>query len=191
MLGRKSICFYGARVIGFLRFVGMLNAAVWLGAALFFMAGVTPALMSREVQALFREQYFDYLSGAVTQAVASRYLYWHTVCAIIALLHALAEWLYLGRSAHRRWLGLVAGLLATGVIANAWLVPKVAQLHRSRHAVNLSPAQREAAAKSFRSWNRAFQGLHLLMIGGVAVYFWRATSPSDALRFVTPTKFRS
>jgi hypothetical protein len=188
-LGRKSICFYGACVIGFLRFVGMLNAAVWLGAALFFMAGVTPALMSRDVHALFPKQYSDYYSDAVNQVMATRYFYWHTVCAIVALLHALTEWLYLGRSAHRRWLGLLAGLLAVGLIANAWLIPKLAQLHLTRHAV--SPAQREAAAQSFRSWNRAFQGLHLLVIGGVAVYFWRATSPSDPLRFVTPTKFRS
>lgn len=178
-------------MIGFLRFVGMLNAAVWLGAALFFMAGVTPALTSRDVHALFREQYFDYLSGALSQVVATRYFYWHTVCTIIALLHALAEWLYLGRSARRRWLGLVAGLLALGLIGNAWLVPKLAQLHRTGHAVNLGPAHREAAAKSFRSWHRVFQGMNLLIIGGVALYFWRVTSPSDPPRFVTPTKFRS
>ena len=169
----------------------MLNAAVWLGAALFFTAGVTPALSSRDIYALFREPYFDFLSGAVIQVVAARYFYWHTVCAIIALLHLLAEWLYLGRSAHRRWLGLVSGLLALGLVTGAWLVPKLAQLHRTRHAVNLTPEYRSAAAKSFRSWHRVFLGLNILMIGGVAVYFWRATTSSDPLRFVGPTKFRS
>ncbi len=178
-------------MIGFLRFVGMLNAAVWLGAALFFAAGVTPALASRDAQALFREQYFDYLSGAVGQIVATRYFYWHIVCALIALLHVLAEWLYLGRSAGRRWLTLLAGLLALGLLGNSWLVPKVAQLHRSRHAVNLSPTQRDAAAAAWRTWHRVHQGWQLLILGGVAVYFWRATSPSDPLRFVSPGKFRS
>jgi len=169
----------------------MLNAAVWLGAALFFAAGVAPALASREVHALFREQYFDYLSGAAIQVVSTHFFYWHIVCAIIAFLHLLAEWLYLGRAAHRLWLVLLGGLLAMGLIANAWMVPKLAQLHRTRHAVNLGAAHRDAAAKSFQSWHRFFQGLNLLIIGGVAVYFWRATSPSDPLRFVTPTKFRS
>jgi hypothetical protein len=190
-LGRKWICFYGARVIGFLRFVGMLNAAVWLGAALFFTAGVTPALASRDVQTLFREQYFDYLSVAVIQVVATRYFYWHIVCAIIALLHLLAEWLYLGRAAHRLWLGLLGGLLGLGLISNAWVVPKLAQLHRTRHAVNLAQQHRQAAAGSFVSWHRFFLGVNLLVLGGVAVYFWRATTPSDPLRFVSPTKFRS
>ena len=169
----------------------MLNAAVWLGAALFYMAGVTPGLASRDVQALFREQYFEYLSGAVIQVISTRFFYWHIVCALIALLHLLAEWLYLGRAAHRAWLALLAGLLAVGLISNAWIVPKMAQLHRTRHAVNLRPEHREAAAKSFMSWHRFFQGVNLLVLGGVAVYFWRATTPSDPLRFVGPAKFRS
>jgi len=176
----------------------MLNAAVWFGAALFLVAGVTPALASRDVQALFRdvhgvfhEQHFAFLSGAVTQVISTRFFYWHIVCTLIALLHLLAEWLYLGRSAHRAWLVLLGGLLALGLIGNAWIVPKLAQLHRTRHAVNLAPAHREAAAKSFASWNRFFQGVNLLILGGVVVYFWRATTPSDPLRFVGPSKFRS
>ena len=169
----------------------MLNAAVWLGAALFFMAGVAPGLASRDIQALFREQYFDFLSGAVNHVLATRYFYWHIVCAIIAFLHLLSEWLYLGRSAHRVWLGLLGTLLALGLISNALFVPKLTQLHRSRHAVNLRPEHRETAAKSFRSWYRVFQGVNILILVGVAAYFWRATTPSDALRFVGPAKFRS
>ncbi len=176
----------------------MLNAAVWLGAALFCAVGVAPALESRAVHSLFREQYFDYLSGAVTQIVAARYFYWHVVCAIIALLHLLAEWLYLGRVAQRIWLSLVVGLLGLGLLENIWLVPKLAQLHRARHAVELRPEYRDAtakqraeAAKSYKSWHIVFQGLNLLIIGGVAVYFWRTASPSDPLRFVGSTKFRS
>jgi len=169
----------------------MLNAAVWLGSALFFMGGVTSALTSQEVQALFREQYFDYFSGAVVQLVTTRFFYWHIVCALIALLHLLAEWLYLGRSVHRAWLGLLVGLLVVGLIGNSLLVPKLNRLHRTQHAINLSPEQRAVAAKSYASWHRAFQGINLLLLVGVAVYFWRATTPSDPLRFVGPTKFRS
>jgi hypothetical protein len=197
-LGRKSFCFYGARVIGFLRFVGMLNAAVWLGAALFCLAGASPALASRDAQALFRdssgvfrEQYFDYLSGALAQVVSTHYFHWHIVCALIALLHLLAEWLYLGRSVHRAWLGLLAGLLAVGLISHAWMIPQLAQWHRTRHAVNAKPEQQTAAAKALASWQRGFLGLNLLMLGGVAVYFWRITMPTDPLRFVGPTQFRS
>jgi hypothetical protein len=169
----------------------MLNAAVWLGAALFFMMGVIPALSSRDVQSLFRDQYFDFLSGAVTQVVSTRYFYWHIVCAIIAQLHLVAEWLYLGRAAHRAWLGLLGVLLALGLIGNAIVIPNLNQLHRARHAVNLGPTQREAAAKSFQSWHHFLQGVNFLILAGVAAYFWRATTPSDPLRFLGPTKFRS
>lgn len=177
-------------MIGFLRFVGMLNAAIWLGAALFYTVSVAPAVVSRDMLALLGKN-FPFYSGSVSQIVLTRYFYWHTVCAFIALLHLLAEWLYLGRVVHRLWSGLLAVLLALGLFGSFWLSPKLARLHRAQHYLNVRPADREAASKSFRLWQGVFQALNVLMIGGVAVYFWRATNPPDALRFVSPVQFRS
>ena len=53
-----------------------------------------------------------------------------------------------------------------------------------------APGQREAAAKSFRVWEGLFQGFNVLMIAGVAVYFWRAAHPAEQLRFVGSAKIR-
>ena len=177
-------------MIEFLRFVGMLNAAVWLGAALFYTMSVAPAVVSRDMLALLGKS-FPFYSGSVSQIVLTRYFYWHTVCAFIALLHLLAEWLYLGRVVHRLWSGLLAVLLAVGLLGSFWLSPKLVKLQRAQYFLNAKAEDRAAAAKSFRYWHNVFQALNVLMIGGVAVYFWRVTNPPDALRFVTPAKFRS
>ena len=165
----------------------MLNAAIWLGAALFYTANVAPAMFSRDMLALLG----TFHAGAVSQIILTRYFYWHMVCAFIALLHLLVEWLYLGRVIPRIWSGLLAGLLALGLLGSFWLSPKLVRLHRAQHYLNVRPADREAAAKSFRLWYGVFQGLNVLTIGGVAAYFRRATNPPDALRFVSPAKFRS
>jgi len=168
----------------------MLNAAVWLGAALFYTVGVAPAMISSDMLALLGKN-FPFYSGSVSQIVVRHYFHWHIGCATVGLLHLLVEGLYLGRVVHRFWPGLLTALLAVGLFGGFWLAPTLAQLHRSQHLLNLPPAEREAAAKSFRLWDGIFRGLNVLMIGGVAVYFWRATNPPDALRFVSPGKFRS
>jgi hypothetical protein len=169
----------------------MLNVAIWLGAAVFFTVGAMPALVARDVHAMLGERYFNYISGGIAQVMLTRYFYWHTAFAIIALLHVLAEWLYLGRTTPRIWPGLLAGLLALSLIGGFWLAPRLARLHRVQHSLNLQPVDRDAAARSFRTWQGMFQVINVLMIGGVAVYFWRVAHPPDALRFVSPTKFRS
>jgi len=176
-------------VIGFLRFVGTLNAAIWLGAALFYTVSVAPAMISGGMLALLGKN-FPFYSESVSQIVRTHYFYWHTGCAVIALLHLLVEWLYLGRVVHRPWFGLLAGLLALGLMGGFWLSPKLTELHRV-HYLNPAPANREVAGKSFRLWYGVFKVVNVLMIGGVAVYFWRTTNSPDALRFVSPAKFRS
>jgi hypothetical protein len=175
-------------VIGFLRFVGIANAAVWLGAAIFYTVCAGPAMLSSDMQALLGPKYFPYFSGAVAQIILARYFCFHLVCAIIALLHLLAERIYLGRTAHRLWLGLLVALFGFSLLASVWLGPKLARLHRAQHILSVAPALREAAAKSFRLWHGVFQAVNVLIIGGVAVCLWRVTNPPDELRFVGSPK---
>jgi len=177
-------------VIGFLRFVGIANAAVWLGAAVFFTVCAGPAAVSSDMQALLGQKYFPYFSGSVAQILLDRYFHFHLACATIALLHLLAERIYLGRTAHRLWVGLLAALFGLSLLGSVWLGPKLTRLHRAQHVVNAVPAQRAAAAKSFRLWHGVFQGVNVLIIGGVAVCLWRVANPPNELRFVGSTQFR-
>ena len=184
------ICSYGGRVIGFLRFMGMLNAAIWLGAAAFCTLGVLPVVNSQTMMTLLGQTYFPYLSVAIGQLIIARLFSWQIFFAIIAWLHLVLEWLYLGRTPRRFWVTLLTMLFCLSLMGGLWLSPKLSGLHRIQHAANAPTANRELAAKSFRVWEGVFQALNVLLIAGVGAYFWRLTTSEDAPRFVTPVKFR-
>jgi hypothetical protein len=171
--------------------VGILNAAVWFGAAVFFTFGTGRAPFSPEMKALLGANNYPYYSGAIAQILIARYFQLQFVCGIIALLHWLAEWLYFGKSPQRLRLGLLLGLCAVVFIGGLWFQPKLKALHATKYAVNTSPARREAASRSFRTWHGVSMGVNLLLVGGLAVYLWRVAHPADQPRFVTTVKFRS
>jgi hypothetical protein len=177
-------------VIAFLRFVGLLNAAIWLGAAVFFTFGARPACVSPEMETLLGAKNFPFFSGAFEQLVMARYFFVLSLSGVIALLHLLAEWLYMGRPARKFSLALLAGLLTMVLIGGVWVEPRLKKLHATRYAANTQSDQRDAAAKSFRVWQACSQVINLVMIAGLVVYVWRVANPSDAPRFISSVKFR-
>lgn len=173
---------------GFLRFVGLINAAVWFGAAVFFTVGAGPAIFSQDMRRLLGENNYPYFSGAIAQIVIASFFKLQLACSIVALLHALAEWLYLGRSLRRFGLGLLVGLFVLGLVGTFWMQPKIKELHAARYAVNQPATVSAAKAKSLRLWHGAAQGANLVMLAGLAVYVWRVAHPVSTARFVSPTK---
>jgi len=168
----------------------MLNAAIWLGAAAFCTLGVLPVVNSQGMTGLLGQTYFPYLSVAISRLIIARLFYWQIFFAMVAWLHLILEWLYLGRTPRRIWVTLLTALFCLSLAGGLWLNPKLAGLHRAQYATNARPESRELAAKSFRVWEGTSQAVNVLLIAGVALYFWRLTTAEDAPRFVTPVKFR-
>jgi hypothetical protein len=178
-------------VIGFLRFVGLLNTAVWLGGALFFSLGVAPAVFSSDMKTLLGGNNYPYFSGAIAQLFVARYFHMQLICSLIAIVHLLVDRLYLGRTAQQLWLGLLLALFSLGLLGGFWLQPKLKQLHSIKYAASSTPEARQAADQSFRAWHGASQIANLLMICGLGIYFWHLANPPDSTRFVSTAKFRS
>ena len=176
-------------MIGFLRFVGILNAAVWFGAAIFFTFGVGLAPFSQAMKNLLGPINYPYFSGAIAQILIARYFYFQLAGAIIAVLHLLAEWLYLGKSPQKLQVGLLIGLSSAALVGGYWLQPRLKTFHAAKYGVNTRPEIREAAARSFKAWHGVSLVINLLTVGGLAVYLWRAANPSDTTRFVSAVKF--
>ena len=176
-------------MIAFLRFSGVLNAAVWFGAAMFFTFGIAPAFFSTEMKNLF-QQNFDLYSGLVAQIVLERYFVLHYCCGAIALIHQLAEWVYLGKALQRLTFGLLLSILVLNLTGGVWLKPKLTELHRIKYAQKSSPTQREEAGKAFRSWHGVSQMMNLAVLAGLGFFAWRIAMPPNGPRFVTG-KFRS
>lgn len=168
----------------------MANAAVWFGTAVFYTFCAAPALASEEVRVVLGAKNFPYFGGAIGQLLLARYFQVNLVCAVIALLHLLAERLYLGRASKRVWTVVTVTLFWIGLLGSFWLGPKLRELHQAQHLVSTPPAQREVLARSFRVWHGVFQGLNFFILVGVAGSLWRAVHPPDDLRFVGSGKFR-
>lgn len=168
-----------------------MNAAVWLGAAVYFTFWSGRVPFSPEMATLLGSNNYPYFSGAIAQLFVTRYFDLHYVCSAIALVHLLMEWLYLGRSPQRFQLGLIVGLCLAVLVGGCWLQPKMQRLHNLKYALNQRPQVREAAGRSFRAWQGVSMALNILLVAGLTVYLWRVANPSDATRFVSAVKFRS
>jgi hypothetical protein len=173
-LGRPKFLPYAANVISFLRFLGVANAAIWFGAAIFVTFFGGPAFFSdRMIHALSDQRYY---AGAAVQVFLGRYFLLHYVCGALAATHLLAEWLYLGRRLTRFTLGLLAGLLGLALVGGFWMQPKIRELHQTMY-LGGSPEAKIEAAQSFRTWHGVSQTANLLLTFALLVYFWRLTHP--------------
>ena len=176
---------------GVLRLVGILNAAVWFGATLFFILIIQPAAFSSEMKVLLGDRNFPFFSEAIAGLLAGRYYHLQLACAIVALLHLVAERLYWGKAPATRWLGLLSGLLVLSLISSAWLQPNLKTFNTVRFSPNSSPEQRQAAQGSFTSWHRFLVVVNFLTLLGVTAYLGRLAMASEPTRFLHAGKFRS
>ena len=178
-------------MIGLLRFVGILNAGVWFGTAIFLTFGAAPAVVSADMERLLGPKNFPYFSDAISQVLWARYFHFQVGCAIVALLHVLSERLYLGKSPEKVWLGLLTALFAIALLGAAWVQPKLRDLNTARYAANIRLEDRRAAGEAFAAWRRALQVINVFAMSGLGIYLWHMANRADPTRFVSANKFRS
>ncbi len=174
--------------------MGILNAAVWLGAAIFFILGVAPASSSEEIKELLGEKnapFFPYFSGAIRQILCERLIHLQLGCAAVALIHLAAERLYFGQPPRRIWFGILAGLFIWGLAGTCWVQPWLKQWHSIRYSVRASQENRALAAESFRTWQNISEAINLLAIAGLTFYVRHLANPPITGRFLDAGKFPS
>jgi hypothetical protein len=172
-------------VLGLLRFIGLVNAAVWLGAGVFFTLGVGQAVFSDELKRIFDKYYV----GIIAQHLIGTYFTFHIICGCIALAHYLGE-TFLTRRAFRKWtLAVILVPLLLGVLGAFVFQPKMRQLYQVMYR---APAveQRAPAEKQFKVMHGISQVLNLISIVCVGTAFWRLVNPPETPRFVSTQKFR-
>ncbi len=168
-----------------------MNAAVWLGTAIFFTFGAGPACFSSDLKTTLGLPAGDsYPPGAIEAIMMGRYYHLSLACAVIALLHLLTEWLYMGRPGRKFSFGLLAGLFILTFIGSNLLRPELRDLNRKRYSPTQAAAH-ESSMKSMRILSTVATTFNILIIGGLVFYVWRVANPPDTLRFVSPVKFRS
>jgi hypothetical protein len=164
--------------------VGILNAAVWCGSAIFLTIGL-PAVFSPALKTLLTPPGV----GFAAEAVVARFFMLQYWCGAIALAHLLAEWVYGGRPVRRVNLALVLGLLALALAGGLWAQPKMNALHEVKYFGKKAEQQAEAS-KAFSQWHAAAESVNLLVIGGLIIYLWRVSGPPESPRFGGFSKIR-
>lgn len=172
-------------MIGLLRFVGILNAAVWFGSTIFLVIGLPP-LFSAEMKKLLGPAGV----GFAAQTILARFFLVQYGCAAVALAHLVAQWLYIGRPLLRWNLAVLAGLTALALLGGLWVQPKLRGLHQQMY-YGASVEVKEQAGKSFRLWHGGSQSANLLVIAGLLCYLWKMAEVPEDPQFVRLTKIRS
>jgi hypothetical protein len=171
-------------VTGFLRFVGLLNAAIWCGSAIFLIIAL-PALFSPELKRSLTPAGV----GFAAEFVLARYFLVQYWCAGIALAHLLAEWLYCGRPLWRLNSGLLAVVLSLSLVGGLWVQPKMRALHVA-HYFGRTSEQQMQAARTFATWHAASEVANLLVIACLICYLWQVSREQESPRFVSFSKIR-
>jgi hypothetical protein len=160
----------------FIRYVGVLNAAVWFGAVVFFTLAGGPAFFSDEMLSFLPRPY----AGRAAEVMIGRLFVLQQGCAVIALLHLLVEQLYFGRRGAARRAALLGGLLIVNVLGGHWLLPRMHELERIRYAPASTVAEAAAAASRFGLWHGFSQVVNLLVIVSLAYYLGKLARPGTA-----------
>lgn len=180
-------------MVKIIRTIGLLNAAIWFGTAVFFTAGVAPAFFSTKMLSLFGGEtsfYSRAYAGWANIIVLERYFYWQYVCGGIALCHLVFEWFYGGQLISRFKPGILALVCSINLISGIFLMPQIKQLHIEKYDVRSGVARREAAASSFKILHGISWGLNLIVIAGTGAYFYILTNQAVEHRLVLRDKFR-
>lgn len=173
-------------MLGLLRFIAVVNASIWLGGAFFFTVVAGPAFFSAEMAKILPRAF----AGAAAMVVIERFFWLQHCCAVVAVAHLLAEWVYAGRPIQRLTLILLLALLALGLMGGFWLQPRLRQLHAVVYS-NRYPAELVRAAQSAFRWRHGMaQGLNLIIMGGLVVYLRGLTFPPTPVRLTTLTQLR-
>ncbi|MDB6034473.1 MAG: hypothetical protein JWM16_4811 [Verrucomicrobiales bacterium] len=174
-----------------LRFIGVMNAAVWFGTAVFYTFGVVPAFSSPEMKRLLSG---DLYSGAAAHIVTHGYWAVYYWCGGVAIFHQLAEWVYLSRPLKSLVTYLLGMIFIIGLASGLLIQPKLEKLYAQKHTRS-APAPANAdqltfAEKSYSSWRTTTQVLNFLALAGLAVFTWQTIYSGNGTRFA-PSKFRT
>ena len=174
-------------VMGFLRFTGLFNAAVWVGGSVFFSFLAAPVFFTPEIKSLTPPP----VNGLVAQAMLGRYFTLHILCGIVAVVHLLLEWLYSGGGFPRRAIAIVCVLLGLALIGGKFINPKLTVWHQQKYHTKLKAESEppvyekveykedvvqdavQDAERKFAVWHGVSQVINLAMVILLTWRFWR------------------
>jgi hypothetical protein len=178
-LGNFRILSYNGAVHNLLRFLTLLNTAIWIGTGVFFTFLVGPAFFSQEVAAFLPRPYVERLA----EIMINRYYLLFLCCAIVSVVLVIADYLHAGRLPSAGSLVVLLLLLGVAIASQFWLEPKLNALHRTKYSSGSTAEQKLEAQQSFRRFHGLSQGGNLVGLIALGFYFWGVSRPSFSPRY--------
>lgn len=166
-------------MIGSLRTLGVLNAAIWFGSAASMVLFASPSLHSAAMLTLLGPKHYPYFSDAITQILLTRWFHWQIVFGVIALIHFFGERLYFGQTAIKFPPGLLMALLGIMLLDGTLIQSRCQRYLPAQIAVNLSAEAKARSTASFHAWDTAGAFAHVLLAVGLGLYVLRLSQSFD------------
>jgi len=151
--------------------VGTLNAAVWLGGAVFFTFFAGPVFFDPALEAVLPKPE----DGVAARFLIGRFTAFQLSCACIALITMALGWRLEGGKFPRTQGLLLGGIFLLIVLGMMVLSPKLNALHELKYAyyfdVQATKAQSEAAGKAFGPLHAISQVGNLVVLLGLVAQF--------------------
>jgi hypothetical protein len=157
----------------FIRIFGILNAAVWFGAGIFFTFVVAPGFFSNEMLALFggpQSFYSKAYAGAANIIILKRYYHFQYFCGAVAFLHIVLEWLILGQFFNKFKLWLLVLICSLNIMNGIFMMPAMKQLQIQKYDLKTTNAQRLGAESSFRILHGMSWGVNAIVLVSTGIY---------------------
>lgn len=169
-----------------MRFVGIVNAAIWFGAGVFFALVALPGIFSEDLHKLFGEETaFKYYAGGMAMELFRRFFVLQYLCGFVALAHLCAEKLYLGRAFPRLATSIALGVLGISLIGGGIVQPRLRELRQTMYSTTATPEQKAAATHSFGLWHGTSMAVNFFVLAALLVYLVQVTRAEESSRYGT------
>ena len=156
--------------------VAALNAAVWLGGAVFFTFFAGPAFFSPALDPILPKPE----DGIAARYLIGKFTAFQIACASIALGTMVIGWRWNARRFQVPQALVLGTVILLIVVSMVWIMPKLDAMHHAKYAdyfgLNVTPEVQQTAAKQFGPLHGLSQVGNLLVLLGLTAQFiltWR------------------
>jgi hypothetical protein len=162
-----------------IRFVGVLNAAIWLGATLFFTVAGGPVFFSDAMAAFLPRPH----RARAAELMIEQLFVFQQVCGGIALVLLLAEYRRNARLLRKAATAVVAALFALSLLGGFWLQPHMHGLQQVRYSSRATATERQSAERQFGLLHGLSQVMNLFVLAALGFHLWYVSRPPETPRF--------
>ena len=156
--------------------IAALNAAVWLGGAVFFTFVAGPAFFSPALEPILPKPE----DGIAARYLIGKFTAFQIACASISLGTMAIGWRWNARRFQVPQALVLGTVILLIVVSMVWIMPKLDAMHHAKYAdyfgLNITPEVQQTAAKQFGPLHGLSQVGNLLVLLGLLAQFiltWR------------------